>query len=421
MPLRALILTAALLALATCSDSPTNSNTHDMAVSPDAASVVAVDRFSASAGNLFVRTASNGLPAANEPVDFDQAPFVTRGLGPDGRAVEYYNFDVMPSQPAPIYVLFRQDDSTPVPGQLNIIDVLPGDAGYSDFWQVMAVTVPTDYATNTVTSRAQIESMGYPVASTTQLVNCPVVPDGSTASRRYGAGESASLMSGWYRGEVVKYFTFEEKALMAAAGHTPVSPIWVTFAVNPDAGDPMSGPASGFVVEPGSQQTHNVIATLPEDGAYSPLWSVNPYSNLDFGLVRDAATAMRSEVLASGVALVNCPVIHAGPAPQPAYRDIGVADAQRLLERGGDVVVIDVSPYFDQGHLPGAVNLPLGGGVLNAAIPSFDRGDQFLVYCHADGPAIAGAQMLIDAGVSTVYRLVGNYAAWVAAGYAVEQ
>ena len=50
----------------------------------------------------------NGLPAANAAVNFDQAPFITKGKGPTGQNVEYYNFDVQPVNPAPIYVLFKE-------------------------------------------------------------------------------------------------------------------------------------------------------------------------------------------------------------------------------------------------------------------------------------------------------------------------
>jgi hypothetical protein len=69
-------------------------------------------------------------------------PFITKGFTPSGQTVEYYNFDVQPTAPAPIWVLFKQGESNPVSGQLNIINVIPGDAGYNDFWQVYKVIVP---------------------------------------------------------------------------------------------------------------------------------------------------------------------------------------------------------------------------------------------------------------------------------------
>lgn len=273
---------------------------------PTTASRVAVDRFSEDFGNLFVRTATNGLPAPNAPIDFDQYPFITHGVGPDGQQVSYYNFDVLPDAPAPIYVLFRQGEDTPVQGQLNIIDLLPGDAGYNDFWRVIRVTVPGDYVANTVASLEEIEDAGYPMEATDMIVNCPVVPAGSTATLRLGG--PAGLIQGWYRGQVVSYFTFDEKALQTTAqDRVPVAPIFVTFTINP--GEPGGGPPSGFLTEPGTEQTHNVASTLPADADYSPLWNVVAYDNADFGEVFDLSSAQVATILVPSLGLVNCPIV----------------------------------------------------------------------------------------------------------------
>src|SRR3990172_6342657 len=124
-------------------DSPSASSS--MVKDPNTAPKASVDRFSSAAGVLFVRDNSNGLPAANAPINMDIVPFIAQGFGPNGGIVRYYNFDVQSTTPAPIYVLFKQGESTPVAGQLNIIDVLPGETGYNDFWQVHQVTVPATY------------------------------------------------------------------------------------------------------------------------------------------------------------------------------------------------------------------------------------------------------------------------------------
>lgn len=299
----ALALTLTFASLAACGDDPAPARGTD----PDTAPVVAVDRFTAATGaTLMVRDATNGLPAANAPIDFDQPPFITTGLAPDGSTVRYYNFDVRPTAPAPIYVFFKPGATAPVAGQLNVIDTIPGDAGYNDFWLVTKVEVPADYVANTVTSAAEIDAMGFTRTPTTTLVNCPVVPAGSTATRRHGGGSSA-LQRGWYKDQVVSYFSFEEAPLTAAAGAVPLSPIYVTFNVNPD--QPSGGPGSGFKTEDGSAQTHNVIATTPGNSLYSPLWSVNVYDNADFASVGDLASAQAATQLATGVATVNCPVV----------------------------------------------------------------------------------------------------------------
>jgi hypothetical protein len=167
-----------------------------MALDPQTAPRAVIDRFSPQAGTLMVRSASNGLPGPNQPIDLDQGPFITAGLGPSAEGVRYYNFQERP------------------------LSITPG-------------------------------------------------------------------------------------------GQVPVSPIFVAFNINPD--QPGGGPASGFRTEPGSQQTHNVVATLPQDAGYSPLWSVSPYDNADFGSVHDLRSALSAHILARGVATVNCPVVSEQP------------------------------------------------------------------------------------------------------------
>jgi len=112
------------------------------------------------------------------------------------------------------------------------------------------------------------------------------------------------------------------------------------------------------------------------------------------------------------------------PAAEPSansYVDVTAAEAKALIDENPDLVVIDVSPAYALGHLPGAVNYPVGNGSLDEAIPTLDKNAAYLVYCHSDGPSISGAQKLVDAGFRTVYHLEGNYAAWVDAGYPVER
>ncbi len=279
---------------------------------PNTAEKASVDRFSTDAGTLFIRDGSNGLPAANEAIDFDQAPFITKGLGPNGEKVQYYNFDVMPETSAPIFVLFKEGEDMPVEGQLNIVDVKPGDMYYSDFWHVHKVTVPANYVANTVTSVDELIAKGYSIERTNLIVNCPIVPEGSTAKLRYKTENDNGLVRGWYKDMVVFYFDFSEKMItvdLPAEGNpdVPLSDILVTFNINP--GMDGGGPPSGFVTEAGTDQTHNVVQTLPEDADYSPLWDVDVYDNADFGSVSNWTTAMSSNILATGVALVNCPIV----------------------------------------------------------------------------------------------------------------
>jgi outer membrane protein assembly factor BamB len=278
---------------------------------PDKAPIAAVDRFSEKAAHLQLRTPENHLPGPNEPVDFDSGPFVTQGLSPTtGKPIRYYNFDVQGTAPAPVYVLYREGEDKPVEGQLDIVDTLPGDKGYNDFRQVWKVSVPKDYVANAISDAGTLRSAGYQMQQTDTLRNMPVVPDKSKASMRL-KGESAELHRAWHRGQVAKFFSFDEAPLSAAGGNIPLSPIYVTFNINPD--QPNGGPGSGFHTEPNSPQTHNVPFTLPGDAGYSPLWLVAVYDNADFPSVHDRATALKAKVLAPGAATVNCPIVFIGP------------------------------------------------------------------------------------------------------------
>jgi hypothetical protein len=303
----ALALALALLPAAVAAPAAAQGKPKD----PNTAEVQAVDRFSDAAGMLFRRSADPTLPQANQPINLDAAPFITFGLGPNGERVAYYNFDVMSLQPAPIFVLVGAD-GMPVAGQLNLIDVVPGEPGYNDFWRVTMVQVPASYQANEITNvtdltaRLADANSGFTATSTEIVVNCPVVPAGSRAARKLSGGPSA-LARGWYRDRVVHYFSFEED-LMAVEGRVPVSPIFVMFANNMD-------PSGGFSSEPASSMTHNVLATLPGQAGYSPLWSVTVLDNSAFNDVRDLASAQNAAVLMPNIALVNCPVVSVTAAP----------------------------------------------------------------------------------------------------------
>ena len=102
------------------------------------------------------------------------------------------------------------------------------------------------------------------------------------------------------------------------------------------------------------------------------------------------------------------------------YIDVTPEEAEDLIENNPDLIIIDVSPNYANGHLPGAVNYYVGDGSLDNAIPTLDKEAEYLVYCHVDSAAILGAQKLVDSGFKNVYRLEGNYSSWVDAGYEVE-
>ncbi len=287
------IATAVALAAGACTDDG------PAAKDPLTAERVPIDRFSAAAGHWFVRDRDPTLPAADAPIDVD-ARFAVQGLGPAGEAITLYLFDVQPTAPAPIYVLFHEGEQRPVTGQKNIVTVIPGDPGYNDLWQPVRVDVPADYVANSLTSYAELVDAGYAMTPMAALVNCPVVPDGSVARLRT-PGDYAELDLGWYQGKRIQYFHFGERPSLApAGGAVPTSSIYLAFA--DDQGPPLATDAG---------QSHAVIAALPGDPAYSPLVEVHAYAASALGSVHDLATAQAAPTVAAAAAIVNAPLVHA--------------------------------------------------------------------------------------------------------------
>lgn len=130
----------------------------------------------------------------------------------DGETREYLDFgDHTPIasdgsvQIAPIWVFIDgfDDDGSPrmIPGHPSVLDVVPGDVAYSDLWDVQFVLVPEGYDSRAIHSLAELRASGLETFPAGMLVNCPLVEDGATTS------EGNELRAGWYRGELMHYFT----------------------------------------------------------------------------------------------------------------------------------------------------------------------------------------------------------------------
>ncbi|HUF53267.1 MAG TPA: hypothetical protein VMR52_05780 [Dehalococcoidia bacterium] len=238
--------------------------------------------------------AATTAPAAEEPKEF---PLIAGWYR--GNEVEYYDFGMNTPLAsgasvltAPIYVFITGTDADGNPvfveGQHNVIDVKPGDVGYSDLWQVNLVTVDETYEPDSIRSKDDIDAAGLAPETVEMFVNCPVVPVGSTLE----GGEE--LVQGWYKGKEVFYPDF-------GANPPTALPIWA-FITGMDAeGNPL------FV-----EGQMNVIDSVPGDEGYSAFWDVNLVTVP--GDYEANTLTSASDVLAAGYEitkpglLVNCPV-----------------------------------------------------------------------------------------------------------------
>ncbi len=137
-----------------------------------------------------------------------------------------------------------------------------------------------------------------------------------------------------------------------------------------------------------------------------------------------------------------------------SYMELTPEQAKQLIDTNPDVMVVDLSSRYSQGHIPAAVNYGLVE--FQEAIPTLDKDVPYLLYCHGCSPISEENRSYLEAacpsqsksaislavalgesyrgvgemspcacaemarsGFTAVYRLAGNYAAWVDAGYPV--
>ncbi|SOD01816.1 hydroxyacylglutathione hydrolase [bacterium JGI 053] len=106
----------------------------------------------------------------------------------------------------------------------------------------------------------------------------------------------------------------------------------------------------------------------------------------------------------------------------PAGRGLDLAadelEARRLT---GTIEVVDVrnASEFDAGHLPGAVNLPLGR--LADRLGELPRGRTLAVHCQSGARAGVAISLLRARGFDDVVHVAGDYAGWQAAGRPIEK
>jgi len=104
-------------------------------------------------------------------------------------------------------------------------------------------------------------------------------------------------------------------------------------------------------------------------------------------------------------------------------KEVDHEGAKKLM--GEQVIVLDVREpgEFEQGHLPGAVNVPRG--VLEFKVGEHpvlkDPNAQFLVYCRTGGRAALACVALERMGFSNLQSLADGFEGWTSKGQPVQK
>jgi hydroxyacylglutathione hydrolase len=104
--------------------------------------------------------------------------------------------------------------------------------------------------------------------------------------------------------------------------------------------------------------------------------------------------------------------------PVSATEQVDPTRARQAIESGALVIDVRERSEFAGGHLPGAMNLPLGE--IDARARDVPRGVPLVAYCGHGERASSAASLLERAGRGPLRTLPGGAGAWKSAGYPVE-
>lgn len=91
------------------------------------------------------------------------------------------------------------------------------------------------------------------------------------------------------------------------------------------------------------------------------------------------------------------------------YRRISPQDAKAAIDAGENPIIVDVrEPYeFAAGHIPGAINLPLGDLTTLAKTELPDKDALIYLYCRSGSRSAYGATEMVALGYTNLYDLGG--------------
>jgi methionine-S-sulfoxide reductase len=91
------------------------------------------------------------------------------------------------------------------------------------------------------------------------------------------------------------------------------------------------------------------------------------------------------------------------------YRRISPQEAKAAIDAGENPVIVDVREPFEfvQGHIPGAINLPLGDLSRSAVEQLPDKDALIYLYCRSGSRSASGAYELIQMGYTNLHDLGG--------------
>jgi rhodanese-related sulfurtransferase len=135
-------------------------------------------------------------------------------------------------------------------------------------------------------------------------------------------------------------------------------------------------------------------------------------------LLHFIAASLASLSLSATAADKPAPKATAEASATKRFRNIDVAEWEKL-RKDASVVVLDVrtAEEFDDGHMPGAINLDIRGGKFAETLAGLDKSKTYLVHCAVGGRSAKACGQMDGMKFDKVLNLSGGITAWEAAGH----
>jgi rhodanese-related sulfurtransferase len=97
-----------------------------------------------------------------------------------------------------------------------------------------------------------------------------------------------------------------------------------------------------------------------------------------------------------------------------SIREISAGELAVIIDRGGVVIDVRESDEYHEGHVPGAVSIPLGS-VLDS-VEAFRKTVPVYVICASGGRSMRACEFLHNSGVTNVVNVAGGTMGFAALG-----
>lgn len=196
---------------------------------------------------VYEDSALNERIASADGVD-DLVPLI-HGFA-DGQATSYWDFGPAPEIAAPLFYFMDPGTSEPIEHPA-LVDVMPGDTGYSPYWAVFFVNITDAYDGELITSIGAMEEaqrlglIEAPVASG-RYANCPIVASEVMLEMLDGSVIAADSW-GFIKGERVAWY--DMVGLMGATELPELAEDGITvpaddlYRLRREGGEPLSEPS----------------------------------------------------------------------------------------------------------------------------------------------------------------------------------